>query len=146
MRWFDIRFWKWAIVVLVVGFFLLAFAGCKSKEYVKVPEYHTEYICKTDTFARVDSVLLHDSVFVYRNGDTMLVNKVTFRDRYHNIYKVTTDTIYKNDSVSVPYPIERELTKNEKRLISLGKMFVAFLFSVSVVLIISLFWYRNKEC
>lgn len=124
---------------------LLMLVGCKTK-YASVPEYHTEYIVKTDTFAKVDSVYLKDSVFVYHNGDTVIINKVAYRDRYHNIYKVRVDTIFKRDSISVPYPTERTLTKNEQRLMTLGRMFIAFLFLVIAAMFVGIYWYRNKKC
>ena len=124
---------------------LLMLVGCKTK-YVSVPEFHTEYIAKTDTFAKVDSVYLKDSVFVYHNGDTVIVNKVAYRDRYHNIYKVKLDTIIKCDSVSVPYPTERTLTKGEQRLMALGRLFIGFLFLVVVAMFVGIYWYRNKKC
>lgn len=124
---------------------LLSLVGCKTK-YVSVPEFHTEYIVKTDTFAKVDSVYLKDSVFVYHNGDTVIINKVAYRDRYHNIYKVSVDTIFKRDSISVPYPTERTLTKNEQRLMTLGRMFIAFLFLVIAAMFVGIYWYRNKKC
>lgn len=124
---------------------LLSLVGCKTK-YVSVPEFHTEYIVKTDTFAKVDSVYLKDSVFVYHNGDTVIINKVAYRDRYHNLYKVRVDTIFKRDSISVPYPTERTLTKNEQRLMTLGRMFIAFLFLVIAAMFVGIYWYRNKKC
>ena len=124
---------------------LLALAGCKTK-YISVPEYHTEYIVRSDTFAKVDSVVIKDSAFVYRNGDTIIVNKVAYRDRYHNIYKVKLDTVFRRDSVSVPYPVERTLTKSEQRLITLGRLFVGFLFLLVGCIVLLFFWYHNKKC
>ena len=102
MKWYDIRFWKWACIGLVIGIILLAFTGCKTKEYIKVPSVRTEYVCRTDTFAKFDSIYMKDSVYVFQKGDTVFHNKVVYLDRYHNIYKVKTDTIIKTDSVSVP--------------------------------------------
>lgn len=132
---------KKLLVLLLVMVF--CFVSCKTK-YVSIPEYHTEYIVKTDTFAKLDSVLIKDSVFVYHNGDTIFVNKIAYRDRYHNIYKVKLDTIVKRDSISIP--MERTLTKNEQRLITLGRLFVGFLFLVVIGMAAGIFWYRNKKC
>ena len=146
MKWYDIRFWKWACIGLVIGIILLAFTGCKTKEYIKVPSVRTEYVCRTDTFAKLDSIYTKDSVYVFKKGDTVFHNKVVYRDRYHNIYKVKTDTIIKRDSDSVPYPIERQLTKNEQRLISLGRCYIAFLFIIAAFAIGFTLWYRNKKC
>lgn len=138
MKWHDIRFF-------IVGMILLALAGCKTK-YISVPEYHTEYIVRSDTFAKVDSVVIKDSAFVYRNGDTIIVNKVAYRDRYHNIYKVKLDTVFKRDSVTIPCPVERTLTKSEQRLITLGRLFVGFLFLLVGCIVLLFFWYHNKKC
>ena len=146
MKWYNNEGLISCIITIIVGFLIvLLLGGCKSKEYIAVPEYHTEYVCRTDTFAKVDSVYLKDSVFVYQRGDTIYHTKFTYRDRYHNIYKVKLDTIIKRDSVSIPYPIERQLTKNEQRLISLGKLFIGFLFSI-VITIAVIWWYHNKKC
>lgn len=131
------------IVYLIVG--LVTLVGCKSTKYVTVPEYRTQYICRTDTITKLDSVLIKDSVFVHRNGDTVFVNKIAYRDRWHNIYKVKSDTVFKHDSISVPYPVSRELTKNEQRLMTLGRVFVAFLFVVVAAMVLAIFWYKNKK-
>lgn len=146
MKWYDIRFRKWACIGLVVGIILLAFTGCKTKEYIKVPSVRTEYVCRTDTFAKLDSIYMKDSVYVFQKGDTVFHNKVVYRDRYHNIYKVKLDTIFRHDSIEVPVPCERTLTKSEQRLMTLGRCYIAFLFLVVVVGIGFAFWYHNKKC
>lgn len=147
MKWYNKEGVISAIVTIIVGFLIvLLLGGCKSKEYITVPEYHAEYVCRTDTFHKMDSVYLKDSVYVYQKGDTVYYNKVAYRDRWHNIYKVKTDTIIKKDSVSVPYPVERQLTKNEQRLMTLGRLFLAFLFLVVVTMVSGILWYHNKKC
>lgn len=143
MKWHDLRLWKWTGIVLVSGLIALSFVGCKTK-YVSVPEYHTEYIVKSDTFAKLDSVYLRDSVYIYHSGDTVVINKVAYRDRYHNIYKVRLDTIIRRDSI--PYPVERTLTASEQRLMALGRFFIAFLFLVIGIAVLLFFWYHNKKC
>lgn len=120
MKWYNKEAWISTIVTIIVGFLIvILLGGCKSKEYITVPEYHTEYICRTDTFAKLDSIYLKDSVYVYQKGDTVYHNKVTYRDRCRNVYKVKTDTIFKHDSISCP--VKKELTKSEKFFISMGK-------------------------
>lgn len=120
---------KWYAVILI--FAGLALGGCKTK-YVSVPEVHTEYISRADTTVRMDSVYLRDSVYVERKGDTLYVNKTAYRDRYHHIYKVKTDTIWKRDSVNVAYPVEKEMSRSERIFVALGKVF-------SVLLLVMLF-------
>lgn len=147
MKWYNYEGVISAIVTIIVGFLIvLLLGGCKGKEYITVPEYHTEYICRTDTFNKMDSVYLKDSVYVYQKGDTIYHNKVLYRDRYHNIYRVKTDTILKTDSVSIPYAVERQLTKNEQRLMTLGRLFLGFLFLVVIAMVSGIWWYHNKKC
>lgn len=145
MKWYDTRIWKWVLVTAVVLFAAFTLGGCKSKQYVMVPEYHTEYVCRTDTFTKADSVYVKDSVYVYQNGDTVTIHKIAYRDRWHYKYKVKLDTIIKRDSV--PYPVVRKLTKNEQRMMDIGRISLIFwgmLFAGLVVILI--YWYRNKKC
>lgn len=127
------------VIIIILG--LLVLTGCKTK-YVTVPEYHKEYIGKIDSILKHDSIYVKDSVFVKQKGDTVFLNKVSYRDVYHNIYKVKNDSIIKRDSI--PYPVVRELTKNEQRLILIGKYSIAVIVTLIVILVI--YWYRNKRC
>lgn len=126
---------KWSIAIMV--FAGLVLGGCKTK-YVSVPEIHTEYITRVDTTVRKDSVYLKDSVYVERKGGTLYVNKTLYRDRYHNIYKVKTDTIVKRDSVNVAYPVEKEMSRSERLFVAMGKfssaLVIALLFVIGVKL------------
>lgn len=57
--------------------------------------------------AKTDSVFVKDSIFVYKNGDTVFIYK--YRDRYKD--KIVRDTIYKHsfDSISYPVYIEKKV-------------------------------------
>ena len=127
--------WNIAILLILVG---LVLGGCKTK-YVSVPEIHTEYITRVDTTVRKDSVYQRDSVYVERKGDTMYVNKTLYRDRYHNIYKVKTDTIVKRDSVNVAYPVEKEMSRSERLFVAMGKFFAALLIALLFMIGVKLY-------
>lgn len=127
---------KWNIVIMV--FAGLVLGGCKTK-YVSVPEIHTEYITRVDTTVRRDSVYLKDSVYVERKGDTLYVNKTLYRDRYHDIYKVKTDTIVKRDSVNVAYPVEKEMSRSERLFVAMGKFFAALVIALLFVIGVKLY-------
>ena len=127
---------KWNIVIIV--FAGLVLGGCKTK-YVSVPEIHTEYITRVDTTVRRDSVYLKDSVYVERKGDTMYINKTVYRDRFHHIYKVKTDTIVKRDSVNVAYPVEKEMSRSERLFVAMGKFFAALVIALLFVIGVKLY-------
>lgn len=135
-------------IMVTVAFGLLT--SCKTK-YVAVPETHTEYVTRTDTFSliKTDSVILHDSVWVSQavHGDTVYLTKEIYkygtrlRDRY--TYKTRTDTLLKTDTIAVIKPVVAELTKSQQRLITIGKLAcgigIALILGFGVV-----WWYRNK--
>ena len=118
----DKRFFEWvgtglALVIVLTVLWMLA--GCKTR-YVSVPEYHKEYINRTDTFLRSDTLFRLDSVVVRMQGDTTVIEKIRWQNRFVNVYKIKTDTIIKTDSVRVPYPVERKLSKWQQLRMDFG--------------------------
>lgn len=107
--WCELALWLMALLILL-GWL----TGCTTTKYVTVPEYHTQYVVKSDTILQQDSIILHDSIYTYHNGDTVIINKVTYRDKVRNVYKMVTDTIVKHDSIDRPVYITKESTKEEK--------------------------------
>lgn len=137
------------ILGMLASLLISLLTGCRSVKYISVPEYHKEFIWKTDTFAKLDSIYQKDSVFVLLKGDTVFQNKITYRDRYHNVYKAKRDTLIREDSVLVPYPVARELSKHEQRLMDIGKCAVVWLICLGLLAVISVcfcWWYKNKAC
>ncbi len=132
--------WKPLVFAVILAIVLMLMASCTTTRLVTVPEYHTEYIVRSDTIARVDSVTLHDSVYVYHNGDTVIVNKVAYRDRIRNAYKTRTDTILKHDSIPYRVEVEKELSASDRRYIKLGKLFLyasaLFIFALALAAIV----------
>lgn len=99
------------IAMCVVGYIL---SSCTTTKYVPVETVRTEYVTTHDSVLLKDSVFLHDSVFVHAKGDTVWFEKwhVQYQDRIKEVVK--TDTVIKNDSIQVPYPVERKLSKWEQ--------------------------------
>lgn len=96
---------------VMVGIFVVAllalFTGCKTVEYVQVPEYHTDTLIVNKV--QRDSIHIRDSMYVEVKGDTVRI------DRWHTkfIEKLLHDTCYqsKTDTVPVPYPVEKKVEK-----------------------------------
>ena len=72
--------------------------SCKSVKYIPVET--TKIECR-DNLVR-DSIFRYDSVFVKYKGDTMILQK--FRYLYKN--RIVKDSIFINDTIRVPYPVE----------------------------------------
>ena len=77
---------------------VLLCCACGTIKYVPVESIRTEYRNLTTT----DTVFLRDSIFVKEKGDTLIVEKYRylFRD------KIVRDSIFKTDTIRVPYPVE----------------------------------------
>ena len=124
----DKRFFEWvgtglALVIVLTVLWMLA--GCKTR-YVSVPEYHKEYIHSTDTFIHHDvmrdtswmTIREVDSAELVRLGvrikgltNALLIERHNNREQRSNNQRVKTDTIFKTDSIRVPYPVEKKLSK-----------------------------------
>ena len=123
----------WSFVIFIVLMMIILFNSCSPK-VIYVPEYHTEYITKTDSVVKIDSVHVKDSVIIKQAGDTIEI------DRWHTEYKDrwrergVVDSFIKVDSVSVPYPVEKKLSKWQQAKVDWGGWAMRF-----VVVLIFLF-------
>ncbi len=115
---------------------MLSLTGCKTVKFVPVPEYHTLYKTRVDTVQRWDSVYFRDSVFMAAKGDTVYLTKTHWRERFRNVYHIKTDTVMQRDSIRVPYPVEKKLTKWQQWKMDMGgwAMGVAAVLVILVIL------------
>ncbi len=106
---------KRIIYIIILLTSAICFVSCRT-QYIPVETVRTEY--KTRDSIRVDSVYQQDSVYVLVKGDTI------YQYRYKYLYKYQylnrTDTVIKVDSVQVPYPVERKLTRWQSIKMELG--------------------------
>lgn len=113
----------------------ICFTSCRSIKSVPVETVKTEY--KTRDSIRFDSIYEHDSIFLFVKGDTVYKEKYRYKYRYLTINK--TDTVMLTDSVQIPYPVEKRLTRWQQMKIELGGWAVGVIAILSIVLIIKLF-------
>ena len=115
--------------------------SCCTK-YVTVPEYHVMYQTKTDSVIRRDSVLVRDSVLMFLRGDTVYKEKyqILYKDRWNDRYH--TDTIIRRDSIRVPYPVERQLSKWDTWRMRLGNCAVVVI--ITVVMCMAVYYIKGK--
>lgn len=125
--------------LFVVAFHFLT--SCTRTEYVTLPpEIHTQYVSVKDT---VRDSIYHD-VFheIITKGDTVFDTKteMVYVDRWRN----HTDTIIKNDSVPVPYPVEKKLTKWQQTSIDwFGKLMMIAIALLALVIILAQYIIRK---
>lgn len=112
----------------------ICLTSCRSIKYVPVETVKTEY--KTRDSIRFDSIYEHDSIFLFVNGDTVYKEKYRYKYRYLTINK--TDTVMLTDSVQIPYPVEKQLTRWQQMKIELGGWAFGMAIISLIVLIIRL--------
>ena len=120
------------IILLTIA---ICLTSCRSIKYVPVETVKTEY--KTRDSIRFDSIYEHDSIFLLVKGDTVYKEKYRYKYRYLTINK--TDTVMMTDSVQIPYPVEKQLTRWQQMKIELGGWAVGVIAILSIVLIVKLF-------
>jgi hypothetical protein len=134
---------KTSKIILLTALLLV---GCAPR-VVTVPEYHYDRNNITDT------VMLHDSILrerntIIREADSAMLSELGIRlqqgerailvlrkelERALSQQKeITRDTIIKTDSIRVPYPVEKKLTKWQQLKIGAGEiiLFVSCLIAV----------------
>lgn len=128
---------KHILIILIFAAFmvlLLTFQGCKEIQYVPV---HTVDTVIVDNYIR-DSIKTSDSVFVYRNADTLYVykEKVYYRD------KLVTDTVYKNTVKEVPVEVEKVVEVEKHTPVKNTFAWIGFL---ALVVLLGYILYRFKK-
>ena len=88
----------------------------------------------------IDRVLIRDSVYERHVHDTVY----KYKERETVRYLAMRDTLYveRRDSVSVPYPVERKLTKWEAARMRMGDILVV---SVNIGLIYVVIWMIRRR-
>lgn len=122
-------------IALILILLTILLHGCSSVRYVPVETVKIEY--RTRDSIRYDSIYKHDSIYVLDKGDTVYKYIKLMEYRYLFINK--TDTVLQTDSVQVPYPVEKKLTKWESIKLDMG----GWMFGALIVLLLYILYRRN---
>ena len=110
-------------------------AGCTSVRYVPLENvsHDSVYI---DRWMR-DSIYLHDSVFVSRwaQGDTVYVDRVAVKYAYKDRWRYDTVAVLRADTVSVPYPVEKDLGWWERTKLGAFPLLVAIVAALAFIVV-----------
>ena len=141
----NTRFWLIVLVWLAAIVALGLFSSCKTK-YVTVPEYHQVIVNKHDTLVQRDSVYERDSIYVIKSGDTVATyhERILYRDRWRD--KVVYRDSLRVDSIRVPYPVEKKLSRMERLRMFGGDCGLTIAVLAIIIAIIKIYkWLRARS-
>lgn len=101
-----------AATTIIVG---IALCSCRT-QYIPVETIRTEYKVRDSIYR--DSIYQCDSVYVSVKGDTVYTYKYKYLYKYKYINR--TDTLIKTDSIQMPYPVEKNLSRWQQFKIDFG--------------------------
>ena len=129
----------WMLIILLAGFVLIGLGACRSVRYIPVESVRHDSV--VTILHHRDSIYQHDSVYIKEKADTLLIERwhTRWRDR------VSHDTLYmsKTDTIRVPVPVERKLTKAERTYITIGKWSVGAVAGLVLAAICFIFYKRR---
>lgn len=147
----------WAIVVFVCLFGIGSlFVGCKSVEYVPVENSHTEHHWHTDSVIQRDSVVKEsmttvmqlDSAEMAKYGIQLknaerawLVKSWELERQIEALQRLTAERDTVHDSIPVPYPVEKRLTKWQQAKVDWG----GWALLVLIILVVIAIYYPRRN-
>ena len=130
---------KQSIYIIILLMLAICFVSCRT-QYIPVESVRTEY--KTRDSIRYDSIYQRDSIYTLIKGDTVYQYRYKYLYRYLTTNR--TDTILKNDSIRVPYPVEKKLSRWQSIKMELGGWAFGIVI-VFILVIIRRIVYRCKN-
>lgn len=147
----------WAIVVFICLFGIGSlFVGCKNVEYVPVESSHTEHHWHTDSVHQVDSfyhekettIMQLDSVEMAKYGIQLknaerawLVKSWELERQIEALQRLTAERDTVHDSIPVPYPAEKRLTKWQQAKVDWG----GWALLVLIILVVIAIYYPRRN-
>ena len=142
----QVKLIGWYLLIMIAALsFAVLLSGCKTVQYIPVETIRTEYKTKVDTFIQKDSCVIKDSVYIHSKGDTVWFEKwhTKYIDRWKEV--VRTDTLIKNDSIQVPYPVEKKLSRWQQVKMDVGGIAIGGCLVFFILIIIKLFYFLKRK-
>lgn len=129
--------------------------GCKSEEYVPVEHVVTEHHWHTDSIRQTDSVFREKETIVMQLDSSAmasygiqlksaerawLVRSKELERQIEQLRHMTASADTVRDTIPVPYPVEKKLTKWEKFKIDIGGVAIGLLIALMIV-----YWIRSMN-
>lgn len=117
LMWTAILFF---LIVMMAAASCFTLTGCTSVRYVPVESvtHDSIYISRVER----DSVHVHDSIYmeVVSKADTVYKTKYVQKVVYRDALRIDTMVVERVDTIRMPYPVERQLSKWEEIKLDLG--------------------------
>lgn len=131
------------IILYIAAIALIAsiLCGCSSARYIPVETVRTEFRDRDIHHFSSDTIL--DSRVVFIKGDTI----IHYRDRYHTLRVEVHDTlsVQVRDSIPIPFPVERPLTRWEQTKLDFGGAAIgALAAAIAFAIILFVRWLKRK--
>ena len=148
----------WMLIILLAGFVLIGLGACKSVKYVPVVEKHTEYVSHTDSIIQKDTLEIREQTIIREvDSATMaqygielknmqrawLIQTSRLQKQISDLQSAKRDTFYREDTIRIPVPVERKLTKAERTYITIGKWSVGVAAGLVLAAICFIFFRRR---
>lgn len=145
------------VILFTVAVTCMMLCGCRT-QYVPVVETHDVHHYHTDTVRQTDSILSEkttvirqlDSAAMAQYGIEMrnaerawLVVQKDMEKRIKNLMSHKHDSIYIRDSIQVPVPVEKKLTRWQQAKIDIGEWMVGAVIASMVSFIV--IWMRRSH-
>ena len=155
----DTTMLKYVSLAMIIAFLCVLLFGCSKTVYVPVESIRTEYkdrIIKDTTSSKElvnikDSIIFRDSTvtIVDDKGNILRTEIYKWRDSFFNsnrlleIWKAKYDSLryIKQDTIRVPFPVEKQLTKWQQFKMDIGGISIG----VICVLLIIVIWLIFKK-
>ena len=110
----QVLIWWSAVAIILIFALCGVLSSCTSVRYVEVPRVSRDTLRVVQVETRRDSV--RDSIFLreFVQGDTIYRVKYVERLRWRDRWRVDTLRAVRVDSVAVPYPVERNVSRRDK--------------------------------
>lgn len=137
----QVLIWWSAVAIILTIALCGVLCSCRSVRYVEVPRVSRDTLRVVQFEIRRDSV--RDSIFLreFVRGDTVYRVKYIERLRWRDRWRVDTVQAVRVDSVGVPYPVERKVSRWDKvRYMWSGAVVGLILATVAVAVV----WLRRR--
>ena len=110
----QVLIWWSAVAIILIFALCGVLCSCRSVRYVEVPRVSRDTLRVVQVEIRRDSV--RDSIFLreFVRGDTVYMVKYIERQKWRDRWRVDTVHAVRVDSVGVPYPVERKVSRWDK--------------------------------